>query len=115
MRVKLGENLKTTSPLLVRRARGKTVPLTGSFVSRMDKIYAPILGWFKATIHSRRRGFATAAVRCGIHMAKITIAMRHSQGVTMQYIALSLAERAAFTTRLAIAAYEEEAECNTSQ
>ena len=81
----------------------------------MDKIYAPILGWFKATIHSRRRGFATAAVRCGIHMAKITIAMRHSQGVTMQYVALSLAERAAFTTRLAIAAYEGEAESNTSR
>ena len=102
MRVKLGENLKVTSPLLVRRVRGKAVPLTGSFVSRMDKVYAPTLGWFKATIHSRRRGFATAAVRCGIHMAKITIAMRHSQGVTMQYIALSLAERASFTTRLAI-------------
>ena len=48
-------------------------------------------------------------------MAKITIAMRHSQGVTMQYVALSLAERAAFTTRLAIAAYEEDAEHNTSR
>ena len=81
----------------------------------MDKVYAPILGWFKATIHSRRRGFATAAVRCGIHMAKITIAMRHSQGVTMQYVALSLAERAAFTTRLAIAAYEDDLESNTSR
>ena len=81
----------------------------------MDKIYAPILGWFKATIHSRRRGFATAAVRCGIHRAKITIAMRHSQGVTMQYVALSLAERAAFTTRLAIAAYEDDLESNTSR
>ena len=115
MRVKLGENLKVTSPLLVRRVRGKTVPLTGSFVSRMDKVYSPILGWFKATIHSRRRGFATAAVRCGIHMAKITIAMRHSQGVTMQYVALSLAERAAFTTRLAIAAYEDDLESNTSR
>ena len=55
-------------------------------------------------------GFATAAVRCGLHMAKITIAMRHSQGVTMQYIALSLAERAGFTTRLAVASYEEKAE-----
>ena len=114
MRVKLGENLKVTSPLLVRRVRGTAVPLTGSFVSRMDKVYAPILGWFKATIHSRRRGFATAAVRCGIHMARITIAMRHSQGVTMQYIALPLAERAAFTTRLAIAAYEEDAERDTT-
>ena len=80
----------------------------------MDKIYAPILGWFKATIHSRRRGFATAAVRCGIHMARITIAMRHPEGVTMQYVALSLAERAAFTTRLAIVAYEQDAERDTS-
>ena len=110
MRFKLGEKLTVESPLLVRKARGKIVPLTGNYVSRMDKIYAPILGWSKATIHSRRRGFATAAVRCGLHMAKITIAMRHSQGVTMQYVALSIAERAAFTTRLAIASYEEDAE-----
>ena len=54
-----------------------------------------------------RRGFATAAVRCGVHMASITIAMRHSQGVTMQYVALSMAEKASITTRLAIAAYED--------
>ena len=86
------------------------MPLTGNYVSRMDKIYAPILGWSKATINSRRRGLATAAVRCGLHMAKITIAMRPSQGVTMQYVALSIAERAAFTTQLAIASYEEDAE-----
>ena len=43
-------------------------------------------------------------------MAKITIAMRHSQGVTMQYIALPIAERATITTRLAIASYEDEME-----
>ena len=77
-------------------------------MGRMDKIYAPILGWYKATIHSRRRGFATAAVRCGVHMASISIAMRHSQGVTMQYIALSLAEKATITTKLAIASYDNE-------
>ena len=66
------------------------------------------MGWYKATIrNSRRRGFATAAVRCGVHMASITIAMRHSQGVTMQYVALSMAEKASITTRLAIAAYED--------
>ena len=41
-------------------------------------------------------------------MAVITIAMRHSQGVTMQYIALTLAEKAAITTRLTISSYEEE-------
>ena len=41
-------------------------------------------------------------------MASITIAMRHSQGVTMQYVALSLAEKAAITTRLAIASYEDD-------
>ena len=107
MRIKMGEKLSVQSPLLVRRVRGKIVPLTGNFMVRMDKIYAPILGWYKATLHSRRRGFATAAVRCGIHMARITIAMRHSQGVTMQYIALSVAERAAFTTRLAISSYRK--------
>ena len=81
--------------------------MTASYMSSMDRIYSPILGWYKATIHSRRRGFATAAVRSGVHMASITIAMRHSQGVTMQYIALSLAERASITTRLAIVAYEQ--------
>ena len=75
-------------------------------MAKMDKFYAPKLGWFRATIYSRRRGFATAMVRCGIHMVSITIAMRHSQGVTMQYVALSLAEKASITTRLAIAAYD---------
>ena len=80
--------------------------MTGAFMAKMDKFYAPKLGWFKATIHSRRRGFATAMVRCGIHMVSITIAMRHSQGVTMQYVALTLAEKATITTRLAIAAYD---------
>ena len=95
------------SPILVRE-KGKTiVPMTGQFMSRNDKIYAPLLGWHKATIHSRRRGFATAAVRSGIHMAQITIAMRHSQGVTMQYVALGLEDKAVITTRLAIAAYHE--------
>ena len=75
-------------------------------MAMMDNYYAPRLGWYKATIHSRRRGFATAMVRCGIHMASITIAMRHSQGVTMQYVALTLAEKASITNRLAIAAYD---------
>ena len=96
------------SPLLVRLRRERIVPMTGAFMADMDKIYSPVLGWHKATIHSRRRGFATAAVRSGIHMAYITIAMRHSQGVTMQYVALGLAEKASITTRLAIAAYKKE-------
>lgn len=110
LRVRQGEHLTVNSPLLVRMGgRGKAakvVPMTGNFMARMDKQYASTLGWAKATIHSRRRGFATAAVRCGIHMASICIALRHSQGVTMQYIALSLADKAAFTTRLAITAYD---------
>ena len=107
LRVKLGEELTVGSPLLVRESRGKLVPLTDKFMTRMDKQWAPELGWFKATIHSRQRGFATAAVRCGIHMASITIAMRHSQGATLQYVSLSMAEKATITTRLAIAAYDE--------
>ena len=107
LRLKLGEELTRESPLLVRKSGGKLVPLTGSFMTRMDKKWAPDLGWYKATIHSRRRGFATAAVRCGVHMASITIAMRHSQGVTLQYVALTMAEKASITTRLAIAAYED--------
>ena len=44
MRFKLGESLSVKSPLLVRSVQGKIVPLTGNFVSRMDKIYAPMLG-----------------------------------------------------------------------
>ena len=105
--MRLKEKLTVDSPLLVRLRQGKVVPMTGAYMASMDKIYSPVLGWHKATIHSRRRGFATAAVRSGIHMAYITIAMRHSQGVTMQYVALGLAEKASITTRLAIAAYRE--------
>ena len=107
LRVKHGETLTRESPILVREREGKIVPMTASFMTRMDKLYSPPLGWIKATLHSRRRGFATAAVRCGLHMAAITIAMRHSQGVTMQYIALTLAEKASITTRLAISSYED--------
>ena len=107
LRVLSKEKLTMDSPLLVRERRGKIVPMTGEFMSRIDKIYAPILKWGQATIHSRRRGFATAAVRCGLHMAKISIAMRHSQGITMQYVALPLADKAAITTRLAVHAYRD--------
>ena len=107
LRLRHKEELTTDSPLLVRLNKGKIVPMTASFMARMDRIYAPALQWGKATIHSRRRGFATAAVRCGLHMAKITIAMRHSRGVTEQYVALTLADKAAITTRLAIHSYTE--------
>ena len=41
-------------------------------------------------------------------MALITISMRHSQGVTLQYVALTIAKKAAITTRLAVEAYKEE-------
>ena len=41
-------------------------------------------------------------------MAVITIAIRHSQGVRMQYVALTTSEKAAITTRLAVEAYKEE-------
>ena len=107
LRLKQKEKLTVNSPILVRK-KGKTiVPMTGQYMMRMDKTYAPKLGWHKATIHSRRRGFATAAVRSGIHMANITIAMRHSQGVTLQYVTLSLEEKTVITTRLAIASYND--------
>ena len=105
LRLHLKEKLTAASPLLVRLNGTKIVPMTGSFMAKMDRQYAPILKWGKATIHSRRRGFATAAVRSGLHMAKITIALRHSQGVTLQYVSLSLADKASITTRLAIDAY----------
>ena len=105
LRAARGENVTVDSPILVREKRGKIVPMTGQFMATMDKVYAPTLGWCNATIHSRRRGFATAAVRSGVHMAAITVAMRHSQGVTMQYIALPLADKAAITTRLAVHSY----------
>ena len=100
LRVRRCEKLSVRSPILVRENKGKLMPMTAQFMSAMDKKYAPVLGWLKATIHSRRRGFATAAVRSGIHMASISIAMRHSQGVTMQYVALSFAEKAVITTRV---------------
>ena len=107
LRLRHKERLTADSPLLVRVNKGKIVPMTACFMSRMDRRYAPILQWGGATIHSRRRGFATTAVRCGLHMAKISIAMRHSQGITMQYVALPLADKALITTRLAIHSYNE--------
>ena len=107
LRLGKGERLTVNSPLLVQEKKTRIVPMTAAYMGKRDKEYAPILGWGKATIHSLRRGFATAAVRCGIHMASITVAMRHSQGITMQYVTLSLGEKASMTTRLAIAAYEE--------
>ena len=107
LRLGKGERLTVNSPLLVQEKKTRIVPMTAAYMGTRDKEYAPILGWGKATIHSRRRGFATAAVRCGIHMASITVAMRHSQGITMQYVTLSLGEKASMTTRLAIAAYKE--------
>ena len=108
LRLRCRELLTVNSPLLVRESNGKIVPMTGAFMTRMDKDYGPKLGWGKATIHSRRRGFATAAVRSGLHMAIITIAMRHSQRVTLQYVALTMAEKAVITTRLAVDAYKIE-------
>ena len=107
LRLRVGEQITVDSPLLVRERQKKLVPMTGAFMSRMDKTYGPILKWGKATIHSRRRGFATAAVRSGLHMATISIAMRHSQGVTLQYVSLTTADKAAITTRLAIDAYKD--------
>ena len=93
LRVKFGEALTVKRPLLVRVYEGSA------------------LGWFNATIHSRRKGFETAVVKCGIHMA-FKIVMRHSQGGTMQYIALSIPKNATITTRLAIASYHDDAREN---
>ena len=97
LRVRDSETLTVESPLLVRMNKRKILPMTGAFMSKMDKVYAPIIKWGMATIHSRRQCFTTTAVRSGLHMAVITIAKRHSQGVTMQYVALSTAEKAANT------------------
>ena len=108
LRVKHGERLTVESPILVRMNRKKLVPMTGDFMRRMVKIYVATQGWQNVTLDSRRRGFATAAVKSGIHMANITIAMRHSKWVTMQYVSLSIEEKAIMTTRLAIAAYKRE-------
>ena len=103
LRVAAGELLPVDSPSFVQDNRGVPVTMPGDFMARRDTYYAPKLGWFKATIHCRRRRFATATVRSGVHMAAITKAIRHSQGVTMQYVALSIAEKVAVTTRYAIA------------
>ena len=92
LRVAAGELLTVGSPLFVQDNRNVPVTMPGDFMARRDTHYAPKLGWFKATIHCRRRGFATATVRSGVHMAAITNAMRHSQGVTKQYVALQIAE-----------------------
>ena len=44
LRMSRGEVLTPESPLLVRESRGKLVPLTASFMTAMDKVYAPTLG-----------------------------------------------------------------------
>ena len=93
LRTSKNEVLTADSPLLLRENRGQIVPMTGDFMAKMDNVYAPMLKWSMTTIHSQRRGFATAAVRCGVHMAAISIVMRHSQCVTLQYVALPLSER----------------------
>ena len=62
LRLRRKERLSVNSPLLVRIKQGKVVPMTGDFMTSMDRIFAPVLGLHKATIHSRRRGFTTAAM-----------------------------------------------------
>ena len=44
LRMSREEVLTPESPLLVRESRGKLVPLTASFMTAMDKVYAPTLG-----------------------------------------------------------------------
>ena len=107
LRFRRGEKLTVNSPILVRVNRGKIVPLTGTHMASMDRIYGPVLGGGKATLLCRRLGFFCN--RCckmwfthGKHHY-----MRYSQGVTMQYVSLSLAEKAATTTRLAVASYSD--------
>ena len=65
LRLRHGEKISVDSPILVRHNGTTIVPMTGQYMMRMDKIYAPKLGWQNATIHSRRRGFATAVVYYG--------------------------------------------------
>ena len=72
--------------------------MTGIFMSQMDIDDAPILAWYLLTSE-------TCLYQVGLRMAQIAIAMRHSQGVTMQYVALTPEDKAVITTRLAIAAY----------
>ena len=43
LRTRRKEALTMDSPLLVRVSRGKIVPMTGDYMSRMDKKYAPFL------------------------------------------------------------------------
>ena len=75
LRSKLGEVLTPDSPLIVRDNGGRLVPMTGAFLTRMDKFYAPKLGWHGATIRSCRQGFATAAVRCNIQPIPVALAV----------------------------------------
>ena len=49
LRARHNDVLTVDSPLLMRESRGKLVPMTGEFMTRMDRIYAPNWGWAKAT------------------------------------------------------------------
>ena len=44
LRVRRKEKLTVNSPLLVRIRHNKVVPMTGAFMTSMDKIFAPVLG-----------------------------------------------------------------------
>ena len=55
LRLRQGELVTVDSPLLVRKGKKMLVPMTGSFMARMDKRYAAALGWVKATIQSSAR------------------------------------------------------------
>ena len=49
IRLRHSEPITIDSPLLVRDNKGKIVPMTATYMARMDKVYGPVLGWGKAT------------------------------------------------------------------
>ena len=54
LRVRNKNRLIVESPILVRANRDRVEPITWAYKLRMDRVYAPNLDWFKASIHSRR-------------------------------------------------------------
>ena len=69
LRMLHGEILTVESPLLGRENEGRIVPTTGAYMAMIDQRYIPLLKLGKATIHIRRRVFATAAICNCLHMA----------------------------------------------
>ena len=106
-RAAMGEKFSTSSAILVRVKGEVLVPMTAKWRELRDKILEGFIGWVKEGItwHSRRRGFATDAIRAGVPSAIVKLCMRHRIDVTEGYICLPDSVKAAVSAKIAKLGY----------